>query len=79
MNPGASFSNTFNAAGTFPYVCQFHESLGMTGTVIVQAGGGGGTLPSTGISDSTAPFVWVGLLFLVAGGAVLYLLRRRRA
>jgi LPXTG-motif cell wall-anchored protein len=80
MNPGASFSHTFSSAGTFPYVCSFHESIGMTGTVIVGAGGGGGgTLPSTGISDSTAPFVWVGLLFLVAGGAVLYILRRRRA
>jgi LPXTG-motif cell wall-anchored protein len=83
MNPGASFSHTFPSAGTFPYHCEFHESLGMVGTVIVQAGGGGGggggTLPSTGISDSAAPFVWVGLLFLVAGGTVLYVLRRRRA
>jgi len=80
MNPGATFSHTFNSAGSFPYVCQFHESLGMVGTVVVQAGGGGGgSLPSTGIGDSAVPFVWVGLLFLVAGGTVLFFLRRRRA
>src|SRR5881628_2453112 len=52
MNPGATFSHTFNSTGTFPYHCTFHESLGMVGTVIVQSGGGGGgggtTLPSTG-------------------------------
>jgi LPXTG-motif cell wall-anchored protein len=77
MNPGASFSHTFSSTGSFPYVCQFHESLGMTGTVVVQAGGGGGTLPSTGVGDFAGPFVWIGLLFLVTGGTVLFLLRRR--
>jgi LPXTG-motif cell wall-anchored protein len=80
MNPGASFSHTFSGAGSFPYHCEFHESLGMVGTVVVQAGGGGGgTLPSTGVGDFAGPFVWIGLLFLVTGGAVLYALRRRRA
>jgi LPXTG-motif cell wall-anchored protein len=78
MNPGDTFSHTFSSAGSFPYICQFHESLGMTGTVIVQAGGGGGTLPSTGAGDFTGPFVWIGLLFLLSGGAVLFFLRRRR-
>jgi LPXTG-motif cell wall-anchored protein len=80
MNPGSTFSNTFSSAGTFPYHCEFHQSIGMVGTVIVQAGGGGGsTLPSTGASSSTGPFVWIGLLFLMTGGAVLFALRRRRA
>jgi LPXTG-motif cell wall-anchored protein len=79
MNPGASFSHTFPQTGTFPYHCDVHPTL-MFGTVIVQAGGGGGgSLPSTGIGDSALRLVWVGLLFLVAGGAVLYFLRRRRA
>jgi LPXTG-motif cell wall-anchored protein len=78
MNPGASFSHTFSSTGSFPYHCDFHETLGMVGTVVVQAGGGG-TLPSTGVGDFAGPFVWIGLLFLVAGGAVLYALRRRRA
>jgi plastocyanin len=33
LAPGASFSHTFAAAGTFPYVCQIHPQ--MTGTVTV--------------------------------------------
>src|SRR2546422_5554303 len=59
MNPGATFTHIFSAAGTFAYHCTFHQSIGMVGTVIVQAGGGGGggsTLPSTGASNSTVPF-----------------------
>lgn len=42
-NPAGSFtfSHTFPAAGSFPYVCEVHEALGMTGTVTVEAGGGG--------------------------------------
>lgn len=78
MNPGNTFSHTFTAAGTFPYHCEFHQSIGMVGTIIVGAGGGG-TLPSTGASNSTIPFVWLGLLFLATGGAVLFALRRRSA
>jgi plastocyanin len=30
-------SNTFTTAGTFPYHCVFHQSIGMVGTVIVTA------------------------------------------
>jgi plastocyanin len=33
LAPGASFSHTFTAAGTFPYICQIHPQ--MTGTVTV--------------------------------------------
>jgi plastocyanin len=33
LAPGATFSHTFNAAGTFPYICQIHPQ--MTGTVTV--------------------------------------------
>jgi LPXTG-motif cell wall-anchored protein len=77
MNPGASFSHTFDQTGSFPYHCNVHPTQ-MFGTVVVQAGGGG-TLPATGAGDSTVPFIWIGLLFLVAGGAVLFALRRRRA
>ena len=33
---GGSATTTFNTAGTFPYHCTFHESMGMKGTVIVQ-------------------------------------------
>jgi plastocyanin len=38
----ATFQHTFNSAGSFPYVCLPHESLGMTGVVNVSGGGGGG-------------------------------------
>jgi plastocyanin len=41
-----SFARTFSSAGTFPYHCTIHQSLGMTGTVTVSAssssGGGSG-------------------------------------
>jgi len=30
------FSHTFNSAGNFPYYCEPHLSMGMTGTIIVQ-------------------------------------------
>ena len=34
MAPGATFSQTFQSAGSFPYYCTIHS--GMTGTVTVQ-------------------------------------------
>ena len=33
--PPTRFRITFTAPGTYPYVCAFHDNLGMTGTVIV--------------------------------------------
>jgi plastocyanin len=52
---GASASITFQAAGTFAYICTPHPA--MTGTVIVEApagggGGGGGGAPTTPPTDS---------------------------
>lgn len=35
-----TFSHTFQSAGTFGYVCEVHEFMGMTGTVTVEPGGG---------------------------------------
>ena len=36
LNQGATFSHTFNTAGTFPYYCRVHgQCCGMTGTVTV--------------------------------------------
>lgn len=80
VNPGQSFTHTFNAAGTFRYHCAFHQSLGMVGTVVVLASGGGGSgpLPNTG-SSTTGSFLWLGVTMLVAGAAVLVAARRRRA
>jgi plastocyanin len=33
---GATYEHTFMHAGTFPYYCSVHFSLGMTGTITVQ-------------------------------------------
>jgi len=33
---GATYDHTFTTAGTFPYYCSVHSTLGMTGTIIVQ-------------------------------------------
>jgi len=33
--PGGTFQYTFRTAGTYPYHCMFHDSLGMKGVVIV--------------------------------------------
>jgi LPXTG-motif cell wall-anchored protein len=79
VGPGGSFSFTFNSAGTFDYVCTFHEVLGMVGTVTVLAAGGNGTLPPTGPSSRSGPFVAFGVALLLGGAAVLLALRRRRA
>lgn len=42
-----TFSHTFNQAGVFGYVCEVHEAMGMTGTVTVEGGGGGGDTPGS--------------------------------
>ena len=34
-NMGATYEHTFNTAGTFPYFCAPHGTLGMTGTIQV--------------------------------------------
>jgi plastocyanin len=36
MQANATWSRTFSDAGTFPYICTYHEAEGMTGTVTVQ-------------------------------------------
>jgi plastocyanin len=35
LNQGATFTHTFNTAGSFPYYCSAHWQFGMTGTVTV--------------------------------------------
>ena len=37
-----TFERTFSAAGAYDYVCTIHAAEGMTGTVSVTAGAGGG-------------------------------------
>jgi plastocyanin len=36
VGPGATFSQTFNTAGTYNYHCTIHVASGMTGTITVQ-------------------------------------------
>lgn len=39
LDPGESFSVTFDEAGTVPYICLYHEVIGMVGTIeVVEAG-----------------------------------------
>lgn len=42
LDPGQTFSYTFDEAGEFSYVCDYHESTGMVGSVTVAAAGNGG-------------------------------------
>jgi len=37
LNPGQTFSHTFDVPGTYKYFCIPHETLGMTATIIVTA------------------------------------------
>ncbi len=67
LDPGKTYSWRATRAGTYPYVCRYHQSIGMTGTVVVRASG----LPKTG-GDRVA----LGLLVLgvagVAGATLRY-------
>jgi plastocyanin len=35
MEEDATFKHTFTVAGTYKYICKYHEEMGMTGTVVV--------------------------------------------
>ena len=59
LDPGKTYSWTATKAGTYAYVCRYHESAGMKGTVVVRAAGSTSGLPKTG-GDRTA----LGLLVL---------------
>ncbi len=52
MNPGATFSRTFDTAGTFGYNCTLHRSVGMVGAVVVQPASQA-TATSTGSPTAT--------------------------
>lgn len=82
LDPGDSFSVTFEGEGEFPYYCEFHGSAdgeGMAGSITVVAAA---TQASPDPSPTTAPdedlpqtgpeiaaFIYLGLA-LLAGGAV---------
>jgi plastocyanin len=49
LDPGKSYSWTATKAGTYSYVCRYHESQGMKGTLVVKAASAGSTgHPKTG-------------------------------
>ncbi len=82
---GTTYSRTFDAAGTYSYICSVHESVGMKGSITVQAAAtGGGTtgttdptaMPMTGPEDSALPLLGIGLVGI--GAAVLMWRRPRR-
>jgi plastocyanin len=56
LNAGQSKTITFSKAGTFEYTCIYHVSLGMVGTVVVNAPGGPSTRsPSPSPSPAAVP------------------------
>ena len=52
LQPGESFSQTFNEAGTFEYFCEFHA--GMTGTLIVTEAGAGAEADTAAADEEQA-------------------------
>ena len=73
LQPGESFSTTFDAAGSFAYFCEFHGGpggSGMSGVVVVRAAGGGDAAPATDESTDLPP-TGPDLTFVVIAGIVL--------
>lgn len=51
--PGQNYSRTFDTPGTFAYHCTLHQTLGMVGTVIVQAAQATATATATPAAATT--------------------------
>jgi plastocyanin len=63
LNPGGSFTYTFDVPGTYDYFCRPHEGTGMTGQVfVVSAVSSTGTLGKAGLV----------IVLLFAGGLLLW-------
>ena len=85
IGPGGAKSVTFNAAGTYSYICAIHPT--MTGTVVVRAAGGG-TTPNTDMAPTdlgrdgdwiSSVLALLGVVMVVGTILVDRLLRRRGA
>lgn len=76
VDPGKSYSWTATAAGTYSYVCRYHESLGMTGTLTVRAASATAGHPNTGGDDVALGLLLVGIT-AVAGLSLRYGWRTR--
>lgn len=81
IEPGKSWSWTASKAGTYSYVCQYHESAGMTGTLVVRAAAQGAPAGSTGHPKTGGSTLPLGLLVVgvsaVAGASLRYGWRTR--
>lgn len=67
VDPGKSYSWKATQAGTFEYVCRYHESLDMKGTLVVKAAsstGGTPAKPTAGHPNTGGDDVALGLLIL---------------
>jgi LPXTG-motif cell wall-anchored protein len=71
LDPGKSYSWTPSKAGTYAYVCSYHQSLGMKGTVVVRTAGGTSGLPKTG-GDRTALGLLIVGIACAAGVSLRY-------
>jgi hypothetical protein len=75
LQPGESYSYTFNEAGTYAYYCRIHPD--MTGAVTVSsASPAAGELPGTGGGEWLA--LSAALALVVSGALTLGVLRRGR-
>jgi plastocyanin len=52
LNPGSSYSHTFDIPGTYSYYCMYHQNIGMTGTITVT---GSSPTPTTHATATPAP------------------------
>jgi plastocyanin len=71
LDPGKSYTWTASKAGTFSYVCRYHESLGMKGTVVVRAAGATTGHPNTGGDRMAFGLLLVGVS-VIAGASLRY-------
>jgi plastocyanin len=70
LQPGQSYSYTFNRAGTYAYYCQIHPY--MTGTVVVGGGGGAAYFAGSATASPTAsPTATATTLATTGGPAVV--------
>lgn len=66
IDSGKSWSWTATKAGTFSYVCRYHEAQGMKGTLVVRAAGAAAPAPATGHPNTGGDDAALGLLLLGA-------------
>ena len=55
LDPGQTFSHTFDEAGEFGYVCDYHEADGMVGSITVAQADDGGNGGGNGGGDDDDP------------------------